>query len=112
MFVYAIPRVGGIMKKVIYLILGIASLAYLLCVAYAILQTNFTFMPAIDFLTPLAGLTFGFSSITEIIYELPIVITAIFAFTYFFSRDIKILFLIFTIIAIAVIVLKFIGVLA
>jgi len=99
------------MKKVIYFILGIASLVYLLGFAYAILQANVGFLPQIDFLNSFATITFGFS-IAEIITELPILITSVFAFFYFLSRDIKILFFIFTVIALAVIALKLFGVLA
>jgi len=99
------------MKKVIYFILGIASLAVLLGMAYAGLDLTYDFIPAIDFIAPLVLLYPTFSSITGTIVAFPVLVMTIYALTYFFDKGIKILFLILTIIAIVAILLMMFGVL-
>jgi len=99
------------MKKVIYFLLGIASLAVLLGMAYAGLSVAYsTILPQISFITPLVELYPSFDTTSGILTAIPVLIMTLYTLTYFFERSIKILFLILSIIAIAIIVLGIIGV--
>ncbi|MDD4815651.1 MAG: hypothetical protein PHQ62_00735 [Clostridia bacterium] len=99
------------MKKVVYFILGIASLVVLLGMAYIGLAFALG-LPTINFLLPLAYLYPTFTSLQGIIVSLPVIIMTVFALTYFFEKGIKILFLILTILSIVAIILVLLGVFA